>query len=204
MNAPILADGTPTTFTDFFKLKADVEDVLALFDYSFRIESCELPRKALENHRLEDLKSHLERSISHVSLTNEIARREFLIAPVLMEVAFYTGAKIKVELPVKVDDRLQGTLDYLLRAQHNFLVVEAKKADLSRGFTQLAVELIALDRWASESPEPRFYGAVSVGDIWKFGFLDRREKKITEDSTTYSVPRELEDVMQILVAVLTD
>ncbi len=106
-----------------------------------------------------------------------------------------TGAKIKVEFPLVVDDRLQGTFDYFLRARHNFLVVEAKNADLSRGFTQLAVELVARDRWAEDSPETRLYGAVSVGDIWKFGFLDREEKRVTEDLTTYSVPRELEDVM---------
>ncbi len=62
---------------------------------------------------------------------------------------------------------------------------------------------MALDRWAENTSEPRLYGAVSVGDIWKFGYLDREQKRIVEDLTTYSVPRELEDVMQILVAVLT-
>ncbi len=204
MNAPILAEGATATFSDYFKLNADVEDVLALFGYSFRLESCELPRKPFDSGQLAEVKRHLERSIPLVSLTSEIARREFLIAPVLIEVALATGAKIKVEFPLAVDDRLQGTLDYFLRARHNFLVIEAKNADLSRGFTQLAVELVALDRWASDSTEPRLYGAVSIGDVWKFGFLDREEKRITEDLTTYSVPRELEDVMQILVAVLTD
>ncbi len=204
MKATILPEGAIATFADYFKLNADIEDVLALFGYSFRVESCDLPRKELENGHLGEIKRHLERSIPHVSLTSEIARREFLIAPVLIEVALHTGAKIKVEFPLAVDDRLQGTLDYFLRARHNFLVVEAKNADLGRGFTQLAVELVALDRWAEDSPEPRLYGAVSVGDIWKFGFLDREQKRIFEDLTTYSVPRELEDVMQILVAVLTE
>ncbi len=42
-----------------------------------------------------------------------------------------------------------------------------------------------------------------MGDIWKCGYLDRAQKRIVEDLTTYSVPRELEDVMQILAAVLT-
>lgn len=203
MKAPILPEGAKATFADYFKLNADIEDILALFDYSFRVKSCELPRKQLENGHLSEIKRHLERSIPLVSLTNEIARREFLIAPVLIEVALHTGARIKVEFPLAVDDRLQGTLDYFLRARRNFLVVEAKNADLSRGFTQLAVELVALDRWADDSPEPRLYGAVSVGDIWKFGFLDREEKRITEDLTTYSVPRELERVMEILIAVLS-
>ncbi len=46
-------------------------------------------------------------------------------------------------------------------------------------------------------------GAVSIGDVWKFGSLDRAEKRITEDLNTYSVPTVVEQVMQILVAILT-
>jgi hypothetical protein len=34
-----------------------------------------------------------------------------------------------------------------LHAAGKLLVVEAKNADLARGFTQLAVELIAIDVW---------------------------------------------------------
>jgi hypothetical protein len=36
-------------------------------------------------------------------------------------------------------------------------VVEAKNADLAKGFTQLAVELIAIDQWL-DSPAPDIYG----------------------------------------------
>ncbi|MDB9535014.1 hypothetical protein PN451_03980 [Dolichospermum planctonicum CS-1226] len=38
---------------------------------------------------------------------------------------------------------LKGNLDYLLRSRESLLVIEAKNNDLARGFTQLAVELIA-------------------------------------------------------------
>ncbi len=105
---------------------------------------------------------------------------------------------------LSVDDRLQGTLDYLVRAKHNLLVVEAKNADVTRGFKQLAVELVALPRWAADSSEPRLYGAVSVGELWKLGFLDREEKRVTEDLNTYSVPTDFVEVVQILVGVLTE
>jgi hypothetical protein len=37
-----------------------------------------------------------------------------------------------------VSDRLKGTLDYLLQSRHDLLVIEAKKDDLTKGFTQLA------------------------------------------------------------------
>ncbi len=64
----------------------DIEDVLASFGYSFRVESCKLPRKELDNGHLEEMKKHLEKVLPQFSLTSETARREFLIAPVLMEV----------------------------------------------------------------------------------------------------------------------
>ncbi len=132
-----------------------------------------------------------------------VARREFLIAPVLGQVALLTNAKVKVEYPLFVDERLQGTLDYLVRATHNLLVVEAKNADVTRGFKQLAVELVALDRWVEDSPEPRLYGAVTVGETWKLGFLDRQEKRVVEDLNTYTVPKDLLDVVGILVGILS-
>ncbi len=204
MKAPLFPEGATATFTDYFKLNVDIEDILAEFGYSFNVESCKLPRAPLENGRPAVVKKHLEEVIPHVRLANETARREFLIAPVLTEVALLTDATIRVEFPLEVDDRLRGTLDYFLRAQHHLLIVEAKNADLERGFTQLAVELVALDRWAEDAPDPRFYGAVSVGNVWQFGFLDRAQKRIYQDYNTYSVPTDLEDVMRILVALLTD
>ena len=41
--------------------------------------------------------------------------------------------------------QLKGSLDYYLYSVGKLLVIEAKNADLAKGFTQLAVELIALD-----------------------------------------------------------
>ncbi len=43
-----------------------------------------------------------------------------------------------------------------------------------------------------------------MGDVWKFAFLDRAEKRITEDLNTYGMPTALEEVLQILFAMLTD
>lgn len=199
---PILPEGN-LTFADYFKLSADVEEVLAELGYSFRVESCEHPHGEVDVDRLAEVKRHFERLIPHVSLTSEIARREFLIAPVLGEVALFTDAKIKVEVPLQVSERLQGTLDYLIRARHDLLVVEAKNADVTRGFKQLAVELVALDCWTEDSLESRLYGAVSVGDFWKLGYLDREEKRLVEDLNVYGVPTQLVEVVRILVGVLT-
>ncbi|MEI6441839.1 MAG: hypothetical protein WCO29_01595 [Nostocales cyanobacterium ELA583] len=54
---------------------------------------------------------------------------------------------MKIEYAVNVNNWLKGNLDYLLRSQQSLLVIEAKNDDLSRGFTQFAVELIALQRF---------------------------------------------------------
>jgi hypothetical protein len=149
-----------------------------------------------------DLKVRLEESLPYISLTSEIARREFLIAPVLLEVVHYTQAKIRVEFPLEVTAQLKGTLDYYLQAKNNLVIVEAKNADLQRGLTQLAVELIALDQWIESNIE-RLYGAVSIGNIWQFGILERQPKHVTQDVNLYRVPADLEDLLKILVAILT-
>ncbi len=202
MKKPILPEGTSTTFADYFKITAYLEDILDCFGYSYRRKKCNLPRHEIARERVASLAAHLDAVLPHANLTHETARREFLIAPVLMEVVRETGADIKVEYPLEVEERLKGTLDYFLRGEHTFLVVEARQGDLQKGFNQLAVELVALDRWADDSPEPRFYGAVSMGNVWQFGFVERSEKRIVEDLDTYRVPADLEEVVRILVGLL--
>ncbi len=202
MTMPLFPENATPTFADYFKLNVEVADVLDAFGYSFEVESCRLPRKDLDPGELEAARRRLEKVLPRLSLTSEVARREFLIAPVLTEVALRTEATIRVEFPLEVSDQLHGTLDYLVRAKHNLLVVEAKNAELERGFIQLAVELVALDRWAEDRSEARLWGAVTVGNVWQIGFLDRAEKKVTQDLNTYSVPTHLEEVVGILVAIL--
>ena len=80
------------------------------------------------------------------------------------------------------------------------IIIEAKNADLGKGFTQLAVELIALDRWL-DTPVERLYGAVTTGDTWKFGLLDRTAKRIHKDINTYGVPNDLPKVLAILFGI---
>ena len=150
-----------------------------------------------------DLKVRLEKAIQRVSLTSEAARREVLIAPVLLEIANITQATINIEYPIEINQFLRGDLDYYLQTQHQILVVEAKQADLTRGFTQLAVELIAVNEWIS-TDEPILYGAVTTGDIWQFGSFQPDKKIITQDLMLYRVPTDLEILMDILIGILTE
>jgi hypothetical protein len=98
-----------------------------------------------------------------------------------------------------VNDWLKGNLDYLLRSQTSLTVIEAKRDDLTRGFTQLAVELIAL---AEVEAQDILYGAVTIGEAWRFGKLDKTQALITQDLGLYKVPDELETLMAILVGIL--
>lgn len=197
----VLPKKSKYTFADYFKLNAETADVMRLFDYAFRSQPCRLPETKFDPRKTAALRQRIEMGIKFVSLTSEVARREFLIAPVLWEVAAATRARISVEYPVEVDQRLSGTLDYFLRKERSLLVVEAKNADMEKGFTQLGVGLIALEKWL-ERPEPILYGAISVGNIWQFGLLNRREKLITRDLNLYRVTEDLDRLLNVLAAIL--
>lgn len=203
MKRSLLSDSDVLTFSDYFKLNIETDEVLTYFGFSFKSERCELPTTNQALERVTDLQSRLEETLHHLSLTSETARREFLIAPVLMELIHYTGGRLRVEYPLEINPKLCGTLDYLIQQQNSLLVIEAKNADLERGFTQLAVELIALAQWI-EYDAPFLYGAVSIGNIWQFGILNQQKKGVIQDLNLYRVPMDLELLMRILVGILTE
>lgn len=204
MKDPILPDQA-YTFADYFKLNAEIEDVLAHFGHSFEIASCELPRREVPSEDLAEMRSRLEEGLPYVSLTSEAARREFLIAPVVFEAVRRTHAKVKVEYLLDAGPQLKGTLDYFLRARHNVVIIEAKQGDLQRGFTQLAVELIALHQWlGGDETGDRLYGVVSMGNIWQFGILEREAKRVVQDLNLFRIPADLAEILGILVALLSD
>ena len=198
---PILQSDRSYTFRSYFEMPYEPEDILAELGYSFGRNTLNLPQSDAPLDRLSQLKSRIAESLPYISLTSEAARRELLIAPILLDVVHYTKAQLRVEYPLTVSDRLKGNLDYYLYASQKFLVVEAKNADLPRGFTQLSVELIALDNW-TDSDESILTGAVSTGDIWQFGILNRSQKKITQDLNLYRVPADLEPLVRLLVSGL--
>jgi hypothetical protein len=200
--ATIIQPDQSYTFADYFKLNFAPQDILAYFGVTLQRRSLRLPQYTGSLDRLADLKTRIEESLPRLSLTSEMARREFLIAPVLTDILHYTQATLNVEYPVAVSNQLKGTLDYLLQNHQIFLVIEAKNEDLERGFVQLATELIALDQWI-ESDQPLLKGAISTGNIWQFGQFDRQSRAITQDIDLYRVPADLEDLLRILINQLT-
>lgn len=201
MRPAILQPGHSYTFRQYFEMTYEPEDILGELGYEFQRSTLSLPQSDINLDRLDDLKTRIQESLPYISLTSEAARRELLIAPLLIDVLHYTHAQLRVEYSLNVSEQLKGCLDYYLYSAGKLLIVEAKNADLTRGFTQLAVELIALDIW-STSEEPILHGAVSTGDIWQFGILHRGSKQIQQVLNLYRVPDELESLMRILIKIL--
>lgn len=200
---PILEPGKSYTFRNYFEMTYEPDDILAEFGFSFQRSNLDLPLSNPNFDQLTELKNSIQRRLPYVSLTSEAARREILIAPVVLALIDYTQAQLRIEYSINVSDQLKGALDYYLHTQYHLLVIEAKNADLARGFTQLAVELIALDQWTT-SDEPLLYGAVSTGDIWQFGVLHREQKKVQQDLNLYRLPADINDLFSHLVAILNN
>jgi hypothetical protein len=199
---PILKADQTYSFNSYFKMRFPLAEILRELDAEFQVKELVMPIADLQfSEPISVLRDQLERRRLRVRLTSEMARRETLIAPVLMEVAELTGAILNIEYPIEVNAFLSGDLDYYLESDHRVLVVEAKQADLTRGFNQLAAELIALDQWI-ELSDPILYGAVTTGDIWQFGTFDREQRIITQDVMLYRVPTDLETLVRILVGIL--
>lgn len=197
----ILQPGQSYTFRQYFDLPFEPEDILAELGYGFDRTELNLARYSGQLDRLEESQRRIRENLQYVSLTSEQARRELLVAPIITDLCHYTHSQLRIEYPLIVNDWLKGNLNYFVRADNTFLVVEAKNDDLGRGFTQLAVELIALEQWSNLN-QTMLYGAVTTGDIWKFGQLDRSAKRIIQDINLYRVPADFEDLMRILVTIL--
>ena len=195
----ILQEDQSYTFRSYFEMTFPVDQILAELGYQFKSDSLILPKSDRSLSALNSLKQEIQTSLTLTLLSSESARREIIIAPILLAVSRFCNCPLRIEQPLQLSQWLKGNLDYLLWLKQSFLVVEAKHEDLSRGFTQLAAEMIALTQ--AEDLEI-LYGAVTIGDAWRFGKLDQLSKTITQDILLYTVPGQLEQLLQILVGIL--
>jgi len=187
------------TFRSYFELPYEADEILAELDHSLIKAELPLPRTDRDIKELLELKHKLKAILPLVSLSNETARRETLVSPILLEVIYVCQCQLRIEYAINVNNWLKGNLDYLLRLNQNFLVIEAKNDDLTRGLTQLAVELIALSYLEEQET---FYGAVTMGNIWQFCKLDTVNRQITQDINLLIIPDDLEDLVPIIVGIL--
>lgn len=197
----ILKEGKKYTFSDYFELNNPTKEIIEEFGYAYIFEQLTLPKSSKEIAPLNALRKTYTEKLPLISLTSEAAKREFYISPLLLELLNHVRAEIDVEYPLDAGENLSGTIDYLIKFINNLIIIEAKKGDLEKGFNQLAVELIAFDK-NNESSQKRLYGAVTLGDVWRFGLLDRQEKTLKKDMNAYTLLSDLEDILSTLVGIL--
>lgn len=183
------------TFSQYFELQIPADELITALGYTYErvtlsVPSTEGDRKAYPA-RLQDL----DQILKLTRTSNEQTKREVLVAPIVQTLVLETHALLRVEYPLYVSPLLHGTLDYLISKDgwQHLLVIEAKRNDLDYGFTQLAAQMIALDQW-EQAPslvnQPVLTGAVTTGETWKFGQLDRRTKALVESINLLTVPDE--------------
>ena len=150
-----------------------------------------------------------------IDQASEKARSEFMIAPILLEIRGLVGTGISlfsgVEFNVDFDQGLIGVCDFLLAksTQNMFLeapiltVVEAKNESFKNGIAQAAAEMVAAQIFNERegSPQPRMYGAVTIGNEWQF--LRLEDKVLTVDNRFYDLD-DLPSILGLIVAMLTE
>ncbi|MFN4256065.1 MAG: hypothetical protein ACK4Q5_13765 [Saprospiraceae bacterium] len=143
---------------------------------------------------------------SRMVLTSEKAKSEFIIAPVLYEIArrnedkisFFSGQNLDVDPALG----LRGFCDFIFSKVPAspivnapvFCVTEAKNDNLERGTPQCIAEMFA-SRLFNQKHKKNIdviYGCVTTGYQWQFLKLERQT--VFQDSTIYS----LSDLPQVL------
>ena len=199
----IFKENRKYTFSDYFDMNHPTDEIVGEFGYSYEIKIIELPKSTdYDQNSIKNLQDVYYTVFPRIPLNSEIAKREFLVAPLILEVVKNSTVKINIEYPLNIDDKLSGYLDYLLKANQEIIVIEAKKKDVENGFNQLAVELIALDKYEEDDGIDTLYGAVTLGDMWKFGILERTKKHIVKNIHSYIIPEDTEAVFSTLMGII--
>jgi acylphosphatase len=227
----VLQERFPHTFSQIFDLNSSTADILAELGYRYRVLSLSLPCSSSgATPQLDLLGEQMRRRLPHVPLATEAARRAFYVTPVLF--AALDRVKFRLLIGYRAAGRqVQGEVDYLLRGRNEVVVTGTREADLTRGFTQMAAQMIAVceeaaaPTVASKHPQRRrkaqrsqraggarpaaraqtqIYGAVTTGTVWRFGLLDKGQKRVMQDTEEYLLPRDLERLVGTFAGLMAD
>jgi hypothetical protein len=192
------------TFSDYFEMRYPTEEIVAELGYSLITKNISLPRsKDLDKETIENLRSAYYAIIPKISVNSEASKREVMIAPILQGVIRTIDAKLNIEYAIEIDEKLGGMIDYFFHSKQDVIVIEAKKGDLDKGFNQLAAEMIAVDKYEENDSMDTIYGAISIGEVWRFALLERQNKCLIKDIHTFRFPEDLMDIFAILKGILT-
>ncbi|MEM7011617.1 MAG: hypothetical protein AAF585_09055 [Verrucomicrobiota bacterium] len=197
----VLREGEKYTYSDYFNVKTPIDEILGQFGFGFEVAKLDMPRCERDLPGIDALIARMEAYIPLVRLNSECGRREFLVAPILSELAIQTKAIIKSEFALDVSDALQGRLDFLVEKDHRFIVVEAKYQDFENGYKQLAMQLVALAE-SGKTDDELLWGAVTTGQVWYFVCLDQPKKVFLTNTDLFVVPQDIEELLRRLVGIV--
>jgi len=193
------------TFSDYFKMNIDPENLAKVFGYKFNIDNIEFKKGKLNNDFINWIKEFNQDFLllkESVNFSSEMAKREFLISPIIFKLIKNIKIKVNIEANTYFNKTLKGNIDYVLNNDKNiFIAIEAKNADIEKGINQLIAELITIDK-IIEKKSDFIYGAVTIGYDWNFVILNRRNKIITQSLYNLHIESQLKDIVQILVGIL--
>ncbi len=62
--------------------------------------------------------------------------------------------------------------------------------------------MIALDKYEDTDTPEILYGAITIGEVWRFSLLKRKEKTIIRDINLFRFPQDTKDILSILSNIL--
>ncbi len=148
-----------------------------------------------------------------IPLTNEKAKSEWLIAPILTDVfmahthliSLYSGEEINVD----ANNDLAGACDFIFSLAPNsyelhtpiFALTEAKDEDLDYGIAQCTAQMYAaqLLNEQENKPLPYIYGCATTAGEWRF--LKLENKTLYVDKNSYFLP-ELPKILGVFHLII--
>ena len=153
------------TFSDYFKMNINPQNLAKIFGYKFEIDTVNFKQNKLNEklkYFIQDFHKNLHKIKKKINLNSEMAKREFLIAPIIYELVKNIDVSVDIEANTYFDKTLKGSIDYVLNNENNiFIAIEAKNAEIEKGILQLIAELIAIDKIVEEKSD-FIYGAVTI------------------------------------------
>ncbi|WP_019508445.1 hypothetical protein [Pleurocapsa sp. PCC 7319] len=205
------------TFSEFGRSNINPKRIARELGCQFIIDNLSFPAVDITAYldEIKLLESKTNRRFKKISTNNEFAKREFLIAPILLLLFDWIELEIETEYYVDIN-RLKGKLDYLITGKKELLIIEAKNDNFDAGANQIIPELVAT---AEQENQDLLYGSVSNGILWKFYQCDRaarplknRQKApenssfdiiITQDISFYTFPKNSEELFAVLLGLLS-
>ena len=170
-----------------------------------------IPAVTPETAFLRRLQRDLEMALQ---VSTERSRSEFIIAPILAEARYMARNEIAlfsgVEFTVDALQDLSGFCDYIVTRSRQqmfieapvLMLAEAKNEEIKQGYAQCLAEMIAAQLFNARegSDVPKIYGAVSIGNQWKFLELEGAIARI--DAADYYI-KDVDKIMGILLYMAT-